>query len=84
MEWISVKDKLPKDFEEKGMCPHDAVLVVSITPRGPAPLYGIAQWYEDGWTIINDEGAHSCTGFYVLESQDITHWMELPDMPEYE
>ena|SRR5258708_29344800 len=83
MKWISVKDKLPKDLEDQ-MCPHDAVLVISIEPRGPAPLYGIGRWHAEGWEIMENSGAHSCTGFYTLESQDITHWMQFPNMPKRE
>lgn len=77
IKWISVKDKLPKDFE--GLCQRDAVLVYS-EGNGPG-RHGIARYVCDKWEVLGNEGANSCTGFYDMCSDDITHWKEL-DFPD--
>lgn len=78
MNWISVKDKLPKDFEDT-CCPHDAVLVTS---SKLSYRVGIAQWYENVWDIMGEQGADSCVGFHPMIAEDITHWMPLPNHPK--
>jgi hypothetical protein len=72
-EWISIKDKLPPDFKE--YCEHDYVWVYAEkASRAPSPLFGIAQWQNGKWDICDEGGAHSCTGWYELMPEDITHW----------
>lgn len=80
MNWISVKEKMPIDMCDQGRCEYDAVLVYSST-EGPG-LYSIALFNRGSWEILGSEGAHGCTGFYGLNSDDITHWMPLPDKPD--
>lgn len=80
MKWISIKDKLPDDFNS--CCSHDFVLVFSSSQEGPSGMYGIAQWYEDGWEIIGESGGFSCVGEFKLTSDMITHWMPLPEKPK--
>lgn len=81
MKWISVKDQLPE--ETNNSCADDSVLIYSDI-NGPR-RYGIGSHsIEGGWDILGEQGAHSCTGFYVLESDDITHWMPLPLPPKPE
>lgn len=79
IEWISVKDKLPKDFsipDTEGiakMCEYDYVFLYS-DKVFPGYLIAIGHYRDDHWEIIDNIGAHSCTGKYVLKSEDITHW----------
>jgi len=74
MEWISIKDKLPKDYDT---CEFDYVLVIA-EESFPTQLIGLAQYRDNQWEIVNEAGIHSCTGLYPLESKDITHWMKIP------
>jgi hypothetical protein len=75
MEWISVKEKLPDDY--------DYVLVYA-TMNGtnePCPI-SIARRYGREWEILNDEGIGFCmdSSMYIL-AKDITHWAPLPKAP---
>ncbi len=56
-EWISVKDRLPKNLE--------SVLVVGNYIRATA-LFQDGKFYSD---------------FKLPESENVTHWMPLPDPP---
>lgn len=79
-EWISVKDEIPNN--DDGCCSQDTVLVCALEPKGgPSILYGIAQFIDGKWKILGEEGAHSCTGFYTMTSEMVTHWREFPDEP---
>jgi len=80
MKWISVKDKLPTDFERP--CHHDPVLIFANNIFGYGPVYGIAKYDDNKWEILGDAGAYDCEGFYELKSEDVTHWMELPIAPD--
>ena len=79
MNWVSVKSWLPTDL--KDMCKKEAVLVYS-EESGPG-RHGIARYINGKWEVLGDEGAHSCTGFYHMDSSDITHWKRL-DCPDEE
>ena len=79
MKWVSVKKGVPADF--KDMCGKDAVLVYSEI-SGPG-CHGIARYVGGKWEVLGNEGAHSCTGFYHMDSNDITHWKRL-DCPDEE
>lgn len=77
IDWISVKSQLPTDSKE--ICCHNAVLVYA-NDNGPR-RHGIARYINGEWEILGNEGAHSCTGFYDMQSDDITHWkfLDFPD-----
>lgn len=83
MHWISVKDKLPTDLEIQDpeyFCACEGLLVMAEkSSTGPSPLVGIASYHDNKWIIVGGEGFHSDTGLYALISDDITHWMPLPD-----
>ena len=73
MEWISIKDKMPKDFEDR--CENLCVFVCASNPdEDISPIFSIAQHYDDHWCILDDCGGYSCIGWYPLKSEDITHW----------
>ena len=74
MKWVSVTSALPKD--DLGCCMHDPVFVYS-EEGGPSRI-GIAQYYEEGWEVMGNQGVFSCAGFFDLSSEDITHWMRIP------
>ena len=75
-KWHLAKDMLPGG--DGVMCEHDAVLVFS---NFNLQLFGIARYVNGCWEILGDEGAHNCTGFYAMSSEDITHWKYF-DFPE--
>lgn len=82
MEWISVKDRLPK--------PYDFVLVFA-DPKGsnePTPI-SLARLLPGGtlWQFLSEYGDGSGVGVYQdlewpAEKEDITHWMPLPKPPK--
>ena len=81
MKWISIKDRFPVDDEE-GYWKYDAVLVYS--DEDDAPRIGIAYYDKDeGWDIAGGMAAFSDEGFWFLKSDDVTHWMPLPQIPEF-
>jgi uncharacterized protein DUF551 len=70
VNWISVKDKLPPDYQE--------VLYLAIWPHGMATEIMTGHLEKGKWM-------HCCL-FYsthrLNNEVEITHWMELPDYPE--
>lgn len=68
MEWISVKDKMPKDVLESKIVGGPDVLVSS--PRGVS----IACQYKSG-EFVGD-------GFFPIKG--VTHWMPIPPPPNEE
>lgn len=68
-KWISVKDRLPPDQGKK-------VLVVN----GHEYISVLALWkkeYGNKWTWIDERG-------HFKHTNDITHWMPLPEPPKEE
>lgn len=60
--WISVKERLPEDFDTKVVWTDRGILYL-------ATFTGM-RWYTSGGEYIRDE--------------EVTHWMQLPDLPEVE
>ena len=73
MEWISVKDHFPQ--------PYDYVLVYA-GDGSPCPI-GIARYDETEWQPL-DSFIGACFGDvgFEYDSEDITHWMPLPNPPQ--
>ena len=73
MEWISVKDELPKDNGEHLVCIYGDVTVLEFNP----------------WTSGNDENSfewfkwENIPGYGSQKGQilGVTHWMPLPQPP---
>jgi len=76
MNWISVKDKLPKDDDDN--CSFVWVYSKRST-IGPDNVFGMARWIGGKWDIVDDIGAHNCSEWKALISEDITHWMPLSE-----
>jgi hypothetical protein len=73
MNWIDVKDELPKDFQE--------VLFLAINEMGTKEI--MTGHIEEGAKAIWN---HCCL-FYSsrrLQNVTVTHWMRLPDYPDSE
>ena len=81
-EWISVKDKLPKT-NGKYLCVCDncgtsfIIIVNFATNLFKVDEYDFAGKRRRGWYGYDGEW-----GYY--ESDDITHWMPLPELPKGE
>lgn len=69
MNWISVDDKLPPDYQE--------VLFFAITNEGMSREIMVGHRVKESW--------FHCCMFYLStecgEAIKVTHWMELPDYP---
>lgn len=66
-EWISVKDRLPRDIGK-------SVLVVN--GHGKISIYALwKREYGNRWTWIDSTGRFN-------HVNDITHWMPLPELPK--
>ena len=65
-EWISVKDRLPKD--EKAILLYDA-------ETGHNPMLGWYEIYESGASYFVPAG---CIYLRML----VTHWMPIPELPK--
>jgi hypothetical protein len=75
MKWISVKDRLPEEYE--------CVLVFSSFNKSIA-FASTLSWddvNECCWNLHSD-GILSDVGSVGIDVKDITHWMELPKRPE--
>lgn len=72
MQWISVKDKLPKDYQ--------AVLAYGIVQHYSAPFNRciVECWYEHDCFVINQEIRNEDDN----EVLDVTHWMPIPELPK--
>lgn len=84
-EWISVKDRLPEGYHD--CCEHDYVLVMceESNKYDLGPLLSIANRRDGKWDFaFGNHGAYSCEGIFALDSEDITHWMPLPEIPGVE
>jgi hypothetical protein len=66
MEWISVKDRLPKRPTE--------MVIVYVTREYSGPYLYIAQFKEGHWDVHH----HSVDGI----TSKVTHWMPLPEAPK--
>lgn len=75
MEWISVKDRLPKQTRERGTMSNKVLLAMGVHDK--QIVFG---WYR-GWK--NKEWV--TPDMKPFARQDlITHWMPLPKLPEKE
>lgn len=75
-EWISVKDRLPNEWT--------FVLVYCKMPgtNEPCPI-SIAMLEDKEWDILGDNAACACGDLlWGIDSDDITHWMPLPEPPK--
>lgn len=80
MEWISVKDELPTDFDKHGLTP--PYLVYIDNPFFENGNYHVAQYEAspfgekyNHWRGIETNVAHSD------RRPNVTHWMPLPEQP---
>jgi hypothetical protein len=80
MDWISIKERLPDLYSN--------VLVFADNKGTNEPKpYSIAMWIGDKWDFINHSppmpnyGAWQDIG-YNMDSEDVTHWMHLPNPPK--
>lgn len=79
MEWISVKDKLPELY--------DFVMVFAnnLGTNEPKPM-SIGRWDGEKWEFVNHASPMPNYGAYMdieylMDSDDVTHWMPLPNPP---
>lgn len=71
MEWISVEDRLPPDYQE--------VMYFAINEMGSREIM-TGHRFSGHWT-------HCCLWYstqVLNKDAKVTHWMELPDYPEIE
>lgn len=76
MKWIRAKRKLPRNFEW--------VLVTSL--KSDKKCIGITRWTGDEWEGEDCNTTLLCytdRGFIRIKIEDISHWMPIPDPPEY-
>ncbi len=88
MKWISVKDRVPLDYEgyhpesnSYEHCNYDCCLV-----KGGefGMVTSIARWdiIDKKWEILGNSGGYSDLGFIELDSEEVTHWIYLDDVLE--
>ncbi len=78
--WVSVSDRFPDSYKN--------VLVFADNKGTNEPKpYSIAMWIGNKWDFINhypsmeNYGAWQDIG-YPMHSEDVTHWMPLPPIPQ--
>jgi len=83
-EWIKCADKMPYDY--------DWVLVCRLAKGTGEPSFISIATYRDGMFLFDcdqqsgDQLMHYATSYWMdvrdhLESDEITHWMPLPEAP---
>ena len=80
MEWIAIKDRFPNIY-------NNVLVFADNKGTGEPKPYSIAMWIGDKWDFINhcptmpNYGAYQDIG-YNMDSEDVTHWMPLPEEPK--
>lgn len=80
MQWINVKDKLPKDGQR----------VIVYKDYGDDSFIATADYNKNGWGGENDNSISEkflldlTTANFYLDDAPITYWMPLPKPPEDE
>ncbi len=74
MKWFNVHDILPPDPPEEVGCYEDYLVYCQ---NGAAKLTTTLSWTEHGWADIDGENE-------MILDKYVTHWMPLPEPPEYE
>jgi hypothetical protein len=74
-EWISVKDRLPKHYNNVLVCNASGQNELSVDEREPVIAY-----FDDecGWSSL------AWWNYDLYGIPTVTHWMSLPETPEAE
>jgi len=75
MDWISVKDRLPDNNNDMLVCNF---------MDGTWADYTVAWYGNNGWSPQCDmlEASNHDGGAHIQLSEEVTHWMPLPDAPQ--
>lgn len=74
MEWINVKDWLPKNI--------DTVLIVIDYKDSPPITEPAHRSYKDESKTLNCWNLYTLDGAIIIHDNDVTHWQPLPQPPE--
>lgn len=88
MEWISVKDRLPENFQEvivtfKNHSPEVYYLDIKDKPLTGVCVYYKGEWYwysSITYDVLAEYGKYD--GEEVNKDIEITHWQPLPEPPK--
>ena len=78
MEWISVKDRMPDDYQ------YCLVYAKREGTDERCPI-SIGRYEIDEWALLFEGENNACAGgdlTWEMDADEITHWMSLPEPPK--
>ena len=80
MEWISVKDRLPKNGNEDGIVDNIVFIIKRKLKRDTLQTIDCGCYFTDSkswYSLIWDDTLETNSAW-----GDITHWLQLPELPK--